>query len=45
MKIFDTVGIDEFKYYLRNLGNGDVISAVEKVTGRTAAETTEWMKE
>ena len=45
MKVFNTVRIDEFKYYLRNLGNGVVLPAIEKLTGRTDDETTEWMRE
>lgn len=45
MKIFNTVGTDDFKYYLRNLGNGQVLPAIEKLTGRTAVETDKWLEE
>ncbi len=45
MKIFNTSEPDEFKYYLRNLGNGDVIQATERLTSKNAEETTKWLKQ
>lgn len=36
--LYNTSSLDQFKLYLRNLGNGPVLPALERLTGMTAKE-------